>query len=119
MGNHTNLSEEQLYFFKNQLLAMKNELIANKKKYEDQSPNNTISELADYDNHPAEMATEQFEQEREAGFEQMRRDHLQEINDALARIENGTYGVSELSGKPIPIERLEANPTARYLVEEE
>jgi RNA polymerase-binding transcription factor DksA len=38
---------------------------------------------------------------------------------ALNRIDDGTYGVSEVSGKPIPIERLEAVPYATTLVDEE
>jgi DnaK suppressor protein len=47
------------------------------------------------------------------------RDLLGRIDRALARIESGTYGVSEVSGKPIPIERLEALPWATTLVDEE
>ncbi|MFB1098319.1 TraR/DksA C4-type zinc finger protein [Terribacillus sp. JSM ZJ617] len=41
------------------------------------------------------------------------------MEDALDRIEEGTYGVSEKSGEPIPEERLKAEPTARLLVEEQ
>jgi RNA polymerase-binding transcription factor DksA len=37
---------------------------------------------------------------------------------ALTRIEEGTYGISSVSGKPIPIERLRAIPTATKLVDE-
>lgn len=47
------------------------------------------------------------------------RSTLAQIDNALARIEDGTYGVSEVSGKPIPIERLEALPYATTLVGEE
>jgi RNA polymerase-binding transcription factor len=43
---------------------------------------------------------------------------LAQIQRALGRIEDGTYGVSELSGKPIPKERLEVVPYATTLVEE-
>jgi DnaK suppressor protein len=46
------------------------------------------------------------------------RDELVRINRALERIEQGTYGLSEVSGKPIPIERLEALPYATTLVGE-
>src|SRR5713226_9429477 len=44
---------------------------------------------------------------------------LEEVVRALARIEAGTYGVSVVSGKPIPIERLEAIPYAATLVDEQ
>jgi RNA polymerase-binding protein DksA len=47
------------------------------------------------------------------------RDTLERIDRALQRIEEGTYGISEVSGKPIPIERLEAVPYATTLVDEQ
>jgi DnaK suppressor protein len=43
---------------------------------------------------------------------------LAQIERALGRIEDGTYGVSEVSGKPIPKSRLEAVPYAATLVDE-
>lgn len=43
---------------------------------------------------------------------------LRAVEKALARIDEGTYGVSSVSGKPIPIERLRAMPTATKLVGE-
>jgi|SRR5438132_6621810 len=48
----------------------------------------------------------------------LERELLGRIDKALSRIEAGTYGVSEVSGKPIPKERLEALPTATTLVDE-
>ena len=39
------------------------------------------------------------------------------INDALAKIQNGTYGICEGTGKPISRARLEAQPWARYSIE--
>ena len=47
------------------------------------------------------------------------RAHLQEIEDALRRMQEGTYGVCELSEEPIPYARLLAEPTARTTVEAE
>ena len=44
---------------------------------------------------------------------------LSEIDRALAKMDKGTYGVSEQSGRPIPLERLRAEPTARFTAEEE
>jgi DnaK suppressor protein len=46
------------------------------------------------------------------------REKLEQVNRALRRIEEGTYGISEISGKPIPKERLEAVPYATTLVDE-
>ena len=45
-------------------------------------------------------------------------DRLGEVEKALQRIEMGSYGISEVSGKPIPVGRLEAMPTATILVGE-
>lgn len=44
---------------------------------------------------------------------------LEEVVHALAKIDDGSYGVSEESGEPIPFARLRAVPWARYLVDEE
>ena len=46
------------------------------------------------------------------------RKELAQVKRALERIKQGTYGLSEVSGKPIPIERLEAVPFATTLVDE-
>jgi DnaK suppressor protein len=46
------------------------------------------------------------------------RDRLDTIDRALARLEAGTYGRSVLSGKPIPEQRLEADPAAELTIEE-
>ncbi len=39
------------------------------------------------------------------------------VKDALKKIEDGTYGVDEVDGKPIPLDRLEANPAAKTKIE--
>ena len=46
------------------------------------------------------------------------RDRLDRIERALARLDDGTYGFSVRSGKPIPDERLEADPAAELTIEE-
>jgi DnaK suppressor protein len=62
-------------------------------------------------------AHEQIAEENSALLQQVK-DRLASVEAALARIEDGTYGVSTVSGKPIPDERLEARPDAATLVEE-
>jgi RNA polymerase-binding protein DksA len=58
--------------------------------------------------------------ERETEIDENARDQkeLAQVTRALDRIEQGTYGLSEVSGKPIPLERLEAVPHATTLVDE-
>jgi RNA polymerase-binding transcription factor DksA len=77
------------------------------------------SELSDYDQHPADSATETFERERDLGLLEDLETELSDIQDALERIDNGTYGFDEITGEPIDPARLEAVPTARTNVDRE
>jgi RNA polymerase-binding transcription factor DksA len=76
-------------------------------------------ELADYDQHEADQATEVFEEERDEGIADGLRDELAAIERAERRLEDGTYGVSVQSGRPIPDERLEVVPWAELTEEEQ
>ena len=66
---------------------------------------------------PADQASETFEREKDmAILEQLERD-LAEIEAALQRLDEGTYGIDEVTGEPIAPERLEAYPIARTNVD--
>jgi RNA polymerase-binding protein DksA len=69
-------------------------------------------EDAVYDNHLADTATETYDRELDYTLGENSEHVLTEINAALERIENGTYGACTNCGKPIPPERLEARPWA-------
>lgn len=60
----------------------------------------------------------EFERETDLDEDAVDRKTLAQIRRALDRIDEGTYGYSEQSGEPIPIERLEAVPSATTLVDE-
>jgi RNA polymerase-binding transcription factor DksA len=77
------------------------------------SENEDISELADYDQHPADTASETFEREKDLSILEQLEAELGELQAALARIDDGTYGIDEQTGEPIDPARLEAYPTAR------
>ena len=68
------------------------------------------------DEHDPEGATIAFERSQVATLVQQARHRLREIEAALARIDDGRYGRCERCGRPIPLERLEARPTARTCV---
>lgn len=68
---------------------------------------------------PMDAATRATEEAELLGLASHERVLIREIDRALAKIASGTYGVSELSGEPIPIERLRAVPWARLTAEEE
>src|SRR2546423_4937613 len=69
-------------------------------------------ELSNIDQHPADVGTELFEEERDQSMIDRLKHELEVIDRAEERIANGTYGLSIESGEPIPDERLEAIPHA-------
>ena len=75
--------------------------------------NDDISELADYDQHPADTATETFEREKDLSILEQLVNELAELQAALERVDAGTYGIDEETGEPIDPARLDAYPTAR------
>lgn len=79
----------------------------------------SVDELSTVDQHPGDIGTETFEHEKNASMLEDVEDQLREIDEAFQRLEDGTYGRSVLSGEPIPDDRLEALPAARYTVEEQ
>jgi RNA polymerase-binding transcription factor DksA len=83
----------------------------------DGGENEQVSELADYDQHPADTGSETFEREKDLSILEQLETELAEIQAALRRIDEGTYGIDEVTGEPIPPERLEAVPTARTNVD--
>ena len=75
------------------------------------------AELADYDQHLADSGSDTFERETDLSILERLERELAELQAALERIENGTYGIDEVTGEPISPERLEAMPAARTNVE--
>ncbi|HHY22206.1 MAG TPA: hypothetical protein GX525_10110, partial [Bacilli bacterium] len=95
-----------------------NERLEEKERFGlEQSTRDSTGELSLYDNHPADMGTELFERGKDIALHEILEQELIEVNEALEKIEAGTYGVCEATGKKIPYERLEANPTAKTVVE--
>ncbi len=72
----------------------------------------TTTEYEHYGNHMADIATETFEHEKDLALEMNLRRQLQMTEDALRRMDDGTYGICSNCGEPIPLERLEALPQA-------
>ena len=62
------------------------------------------------DDESADAGTATFEREKELSIEQNVRDLIQKIDRALKRIEDGTYGICEVCGKPIEKARIKALP---------
>jgi DnaK suppressor protein len=76
----------------------------------------TTAENEHYSNHPAEVASETFEQEKDLALEMNLRRLLQRTTDALRRFDQGTYGICSDCAQPIPLDRLDAVPQATLCV---
>ena len=74
-------------------------------------------ELSHLDQHPAEVASELTEQEREAALREVVELQRGAVMLALARLDAGTYGKCTDCGNPLPDERLDARPEAARCVE--
>ncbi len=84
---------------------------------EEQALQSTGGNLSHMPIHMADIGTDTYDQDFMLGLAETERKLLREIDDALVRIENRTYGVCMMTGKQIPRARLNAKPWARYTIE--
>ncbi len=75
------------------------------------------SEASAFGMHQADAGSDAYDRDFALSLLSQEQDSLYEIDEALKRIENGTYGICEMSGKVVPHARLEALPFTRYTVE--
>lgn len=78
------------------------------------SERESVGELSNSDQHPADMGTETFEREKDLSILESLERELRELDGAIRRVDDGTYGRCEACGSAIPEERLEAQPAARF-----
>jgi DnaK suppressor protein len=110
------LSKEELNYFKKRLVQLKEETTqmveaSQPLAFEDSG------ELTSYDNHFADTATQLEERERQRVLHETANNLLEEVNEALERINTGNYGICVDTGEPISFERLKALPYAKRTVE--
>ena len=74
-------------------------------------------ELSNMPTHPADIGSDNYEHEFSLGLLQSERSLLNEIDEALQRIDDGTFGVCLGTGQPIRKSRLTARPWAKYCIE--
>jgi DnaK suppressor protein len=90
----------------------------------EESPRNIEDELGEIagrggDNHLGDMATVTFDRELDEGLEEGAQQTLAQIDRALARLDDATYGTCERCGKPIGEERLRARPWATLCIDDQ
>jgi DnaK suppressor protein len=112
----------QIEHFKQLLLAKRSELLNNVNHMEDEALRKSLQSSGDLSSmpiHMADLGSDNYEQDLAVGLMDSERQLLHEIDRALDRIDQGTYGICEETGKPISRARLEAVPWARYCIEYE
>ena len=82
-----------------------------------QAEQETASEVLSYSASPSDAPQQLYEREQEQSFTGHAEAELAEVEHALQRVADGTYGTCEECGRPIPDERLEARPATRHDVE--
>jgi DnaK suppressor protein len=101
------MNERQLEYFKNKLLAWKEDILRESRE--------TVSHLqSETENHPdlADRASSETDRSLELRTRDRQRKLISKIDEALRRIEDGVYGYCEETGEPIGLARLQARPIA-------
>ena len=113
MAAKTTYSKKELDDLRERLTAEQDELETQLKTIEEQSFANSQSDISgevSFDEENADAGTFTFERERDLSIENNVRDLLGKIERALARLDEGTYGICSRCGKPIEKARLKALP---------
>ena len=79
-----------------------------------ESANDALSEQPTFSTHMADAGTDTYDRDLALGMLSTEQDALYQVDQALDRIRAGTYGVCELTGRPIEAERLRAVPWTRF-----
>jgi len=75
-----------------------------------------LGETADYDQHPADVATDTFMRERDEAMERSLRAELEQVQHAITKLDAGAYGYCDRCGGSIASERLKALPYAALCI---
>ena len=112
------MTEPEIKHYRRRLLALKKRLGGDLTALEEDALRPVGGEagggLSDVPVHPADLGTDNYEEESRLDLLENEYQLLMEVNDALDRIEQGTFGRCENCRQEIPRERLEALPYARY-----
>jgi len=106
------MNDRQRDYFRQKLLAWREDILREAKE--------TLQHLQDENqNHPdfADRASSETDRAIELRARDRQRKLIAKIDEALSRIEDGTYGYCEETGEPISIKRLEARPIATLSIE--
>lgn len=106
------MNKKQRTYFKSKLVVWKEDIVRESRE--------TLQNLQEENGHlpdPADRASTETERSLELRTRDRQRKLVAKIDDALRRIEEGTYGYCEETGEPISLKRLDARPIATLSVE--
>lgn len=106
------MNENQLEYFRQKLIKWREELVKESESTLQDLKQTTLNEP-----DPNDRASNESDQALELRTRDRMRKLIKKINQALDRIENGTYGYCEDTGEPIGLARLEARPVATLSIE--
>jgi DnaK suppressor protein len=114
------MTEEDLKFFKELLLEKKDQAHSDLEEFERVSRSNTAQESSEdrsaYSLHMADRGTDAMEREKNLLFAQREGSYIDYVDEALQRIENGTFGSCRICNGDVGRGRLEAVPTATQCI---
>ncbi len=110
-------NDKDLEFFRLELLNKRRELLGDMHSMEREALSKNSSDLSTLPVHMADQGTDAYEQEFTLTLVEKDRQLLRDVNDALAKIQNGTFGICEGTGLAISRARLEAVPWSRFSIE--
>lgn len=118
MSSAKKLDDKKLEYFKKLLLKAMAQIEGDISKITSESGRDSDKgDVSGHALHMADVATDMYDREFNFSLASNDRETLHKINDALKRIEEGTYGFCLKSGKKIPEARLKAIPWAEYTLE--
>ncbi|MBI5346833.1 MAG: TraR/DksA family transcriptional regulator [Chlamydiae bacterium] len=109
------LKKSEIEHFKNELLAMRNKITNTIKVAKEEVK--ALDESKGYSQHQADEGTDDFGKTINLEVSNKEFSILKQIDRALQKIEEGTYGICDISGKEIPKARLDAIPYATMTVD--
>ena len=113
----TKPDRKQLNYYRDLLLQKRREIIGDLNAMETEALRSGSGNLSHMPIHMADVGTDTNDQDLMLGLAETERKQLREVDSALQRIEDRTYGVCQHTGESIPKARLEAKPWAKYTVE--
>ncbi len=108
------MEKKKLEYYKKLLLELKESIVHDIYNMSQDSDSQESGDVSGHVLHMADVATDMYDREFNLGLASNEREILQKIEDALRRIQDGTYGFCLGTGKPIAQARLKAIPYAEY-----